>query len=323
MIRVATAVLLLVSTAPAAVPMTEIHYVMGTYLRISAEGEYAAPAMRACFADARRLDGIFSRFDLGSELVRVNAGAGSPAAVSADFARLLERALALGRRTDGAFDVTVGPLSSLWRGPGVPADTQLDSARLRVGSERVTLDGDRLRLSRGTQLDFDGIAKGFAVDRCGALLARAGVRRALVSLGESSLLALGGPWRLAVRGPDPDTATGVLRLRDQAASISATRHVDGAGKRRPHIIDPRTGAAVGEDAVGLVVAASATDAEAYSKALLLWGPAASARVEDLGAAGAVYLAAARALVGPHATRAKLFHPFARPRPLRVDEVALR
>lgn len=321
MTRVALA-LLLVSSAAQASSRTEIHYVMGTYLRISAEGEGAPVAMRRCFSAARRLDGIFSRFDPASELSRVNAGAGAPAEVSPDFALLLARALALGGRTDGVFDVTVGPLTALWRGPTPPGDGDLAAALARVGGDRVSLRGARLLLPRGTELDFDGIAKGFAVDRCAGLLRRAGVRRALVSFGESSVFALGGPWKLALRGQNPDVAVGVLQLQDQAASVSASRRPD-VGGGRPHIVDPRTGTALGEDAVGLVVAASATDAEAYSKALLLWGASGRARIEALGAAGAVYLTPRRVLPGPRATRAKLFRSLARPRPLPVDDVALR
>ena len=77
------------------------------------------------------------------------------------------------------------------------------------------------------RLDFDGVAKGWAVDRCVGLLRKAGITRALISLGESSAAAIGArpgasSWELTVRGPGNSDAVGTLRLRDQAISISAT-----------------------------------------------------------------------------------------------------
>ena len=87
---------LLLAVGPVhAAPITEVHYVMGTYFRITAEGEGSRSAMRRCFSEARRLDAVFSRFDPASELVRVNAGAGEPLRVGPDMRRLLARAQAL------------------------------------------------------------------------------------------------------------------------------------------------------------------------------------------------------------------------------------
>jgi thiamine biosynthesis lipoprotein len=316
---VAVICLLWGSAVPAAQPTTQVHYVMGTYLRITAEGRGAPAAMRDCFAEARRLDAIFSRFDPSSELARVNAGAGTPATVSQDFAGLLHAALRLSRETGGAFDVTVGALSALWRAATSPDAAAIAAAVARVGAEHVVLHEDQLRLAPGTVLDFDGIAKGFAVDRCAAHLRDAGVRRALVSLGESSLTALGA-WELAVRGPDGETTVGLLRLRDQAASVSSSLRDDA---RRPHIIEPRTGAARHDEAMGIVIARSATDAEAWSKALLLWGATGAARVETLGAAGAVYVTPARTVAGARAAHAALYRRLARPRPLTAADAVLR
>lgn len=307
--------------------MTEVHYVMGTYLRLTVDDE-ARSAARPCFRQVRRLEEIFSRYDVASELSRVNAAAGDPTPVSPDFGRLLRRALDLRAATEGAFDVTIGALMALWRGPGpAPDATALAAARAGLGGAAVA--GETLVLHPATRLDFDGIAKGYAVDACVAGLRAGGIERALVSLGESSLYGLGAPegapaWRLDVRGADPETAVGTLDLRDRAASISAT--YGGAGRHaggRAHIIDPRLGRPLVEEAVGVVVAASATDAEAYSKALLVWGPAGAERIEQLGAAGAVHLGRAGVTAGAGAVRAGLFTPLPEPRPLVAAAEALR
>jgi thiamine biosynthesis lipoprotein len=304
------------TAAPAAspAPFTEIHWVMGTFLRVTAEGPGARAAARACFDDARRLDRTFSRFDPASELTHVHAAAGTVTDVSPDFARLLAAALRLGDATGHAFDATAGALTALWRDGGAPSATDRLTARSRPNGA-VQLDGRRLRLAPGVRLDFDGIAKGYATDACAARLRAAGVRRALVSFGESSLVAIGAPhgddaWALDVRGPEPGTLAGTLRLRDAAASVSATRTDDGPAVGR--IVDPRSGDAVAAPAVAVVTAASATDAEALTKALLVWGPAGTARVERLGAIAAVHLGAAGATRGPGAERRAMFAAFAVP-----------
>jgi len=320
-IRAAIVLLLGLAGAARAEPVTEVHYVMGTYYRITAEGQDVVPVLRSCFQDARRLEQVYSRFDAGSELSDINATAGGPRVVSEELASLLRRSLALGAATGGAFDVTIGALTELWRSSEtLPTAAAVAAARDRVGAAHVRLEGRVLELPPGHRLDFDGIAKGWTVDGCVARLRAAGISRALVSLGESSVYALGAPaheqaWPLELRGVEPDEVIGVLHLRDEGLSVSAT--FGGSGRRgriAGHVVDPRTGAALAEPAVAAVVSASATDAEAFSKALLLWGSGGVDRIEGLGARGAVHVG--RLVSEGHATRARrLFEAFPSPRPL--------
>ena len=321
MIRAAFVSAVALASIARAEPVTEVHYVMGTYYRITAEGADVVPVLRGCFQDARRLEQVYSRFDADSELSRVNATAGTPRLVSDEFASLLRRSLALGAATGGAFDVTVGALTELWRDSQTPpTPAAVAAARDRVGAARVRLDGRTLELPLGHRLDFDGIAKGWAVDGCVARLRAAGIHRALVSLGESSVYALGAPagesaWPLEVRGVEPEEAVGLLHLRDEGLSVSAT--FGGAGRRgraAGHVVDPRTGAALSEPTVAAVVSASATDAEAWSKALLLWGAGGVDRIEGLGARGAVHVGE-RVSQGSGTRARRLFEAFPSPRPL--------
>src|SRR4029453_4377550 len=182
-----------------------------------------------------------------SELSRLNAPAPGTTTVSPDMAARLARSLTLSAESDGAFDVRLGPLTAIWRRPSPPSEPEVDGARAGSRPNAVRGRAGRVRLGAGARLDFDGIAKGWAVDACAARLRDAGVTSALVSLGGGSLFALGAParasrWRLAVRGPDPDTTVGWLGLRDAGASVSATYGSD--GKRAghvAHVLDPSTG----------------------------------------------------------------------------------
>ena len=310
---------LLAAFASTASATTQVHYVMGTFLRVVVDDDVQPSVFDECFARARALDRTFSRFDPTSELVRLNATGGGSA--SDVFRDVLARATVLTRATRGTFDVSVGAVTALWRQPGSPDPASLASARGTVGG--VAIEGDRVRLAPGTALDFDGFAKGVAVDACVAALRAAGVTRALVSFGESSLYGLGAPrgesaWWLDVRGPDPEVAVARLGLRDRAAAVSAV--FGGSGHvARAHIVDPRSARPLTDDVVGVVVALDAAGAEASAKAVLVAGIAAAEGAGDIQAArfarGGVAIGAAM-----RATRA--LRVLARARPLG-GEVALR
>jgi thiamine biosynthesis lipoprotein len=307
---------LLALTASTAAPTTQVHYVMGTMLRVDVDGDVPPALLAPCFAEARQLDRTFSRFDPTSELARLNATGGGSA--SAPFRAATARALELAAATGGAFDVSVGALTALWRSPATPPHDAVVAARRTVGKVAVT--GDRVVLGTGTRLDFDGFAKGLAVDACVASLREAGIARALVTFGESSLYALGAPhdaaaWRLDVRGVDPTHAVARLEVRDEAVAVSAVH--GGSGRERAHLVDPRSGTCLVDDAVGVVVARTAAAAEAFAKMALVHGPRAT---EAAGAEGAARITRHAVATGA-AMRARL-HAWAQPRSL-AGEVALR
>lgn len=293
---------------PAAAEVTEIHYVMGTYLRITVDdgdSDALRTTMRSCFATARDVDARFSRFQPDSELSRLNAVSASagPVLVSDDMAALLRAALYLSTTTNGAFDVTAGALTHLWRSAVEWPDADaLARAGATSGAGALRLNGRELHRRAGVLIDVDGLAKGWAVDRCVAQLRAGGVRRAFLSFGESSIYALGAPsgergWPMTVRSLDEARAAGVLTLRDEALSVSAVfGHERVVGARRVgHIVDPRTGLPLTVPGMVAVVASSATAAEAYSKALLIDAHATEAALRAGTIRGAV-------LIEPRRTR---------------------
>lgn len=318
--------------AARAATVAEVHYVMGAYFRITAEDVdpgHARRAMRACFINTRRLDEQFSRFDPASELARLNASAAAPGAVtvSAEMAALLRRAIDLQAQTRGTFDVSVGALTQLWRTAAQwPTADLLAATRQSDGARALVLNGTTLSRRPGVLIDVDGLAKGWAVDECVAQLRTSGVHRALLNFGESSLYALGTPrgapgWRVAVRGLDDDHVVGMLTLRDEAVSVSSVfGHArDLGGERVGHIVDPRTGQALTSPALGVIVASSATDAEAFSKALLI-DPALFRDGRPLASViGSLRVTAA----GMRRTGSVPFVPFAAPRRIAAEAEALR
>jgi thiamine biosynthesis lipoprotein len=259
---------------------------MGTLLEatlVGADARELRAALGTLFAEAERLDGLFTTWDAASETSRLNAAAGSgPRPVAPELSELLARSQALSRLTRGSFDVTVGPLVALWREAGhrgAPPSREAMAEALRgVGSSRLRVLGDgRAELAAGASVTLSGVAKGFALDRMLPLLHAAGVDAALLSFGQSSAWALGAPpghagWRLLARAPDGGFA-GVLTLRDRALSVSGSlgQSVEIGGRRFGHVIDPRSGEPLESESLALVVAPDATLAEALSKALLVLG----------------------------------------------------
>lgn len=267
--------------------LSDGRYVMGTVLEITLatpDAEGGRRLLEELFAVAERLDALLSLYRPESGLSKLNAAAGrGPQEVERELADLLRRSLRYSALTAGSFDVTIGPLVSLWTRAaqrGVPpTQGELAAVRERVGAGHVRVHDDgRVELwPEGVRVDLGGIAKGYALDRMLPLLERNGVPGALLNFGQSSTLAVGRPvgapaWRLLARGPG-ERFLGVLELSGRALSVSGSlgQWVEIGGRRYGHVLDPRTGRALQRRRQALVVAPEAALAEALSKALLVLG----------------------------------------------------
>jgi thiamine biosynthesis lipoprotein len=204
--------------------------------------------------------------------------------VSPELYSLIDSSLFYSRATSGAFDVTVRPLVRLWGFQGgeqkLPSDEDIASALSRVGYGAVTLDSaaSTVALPEGMEIDLAGIAKGYAVDRCVAVLAELGVRNALVNIG-GNIYAMGAPpgkkgWSVGVRDPKGGLETaGTLVLRDEAVATSGNyeNFVEIGGERYGHIIDPRSGRPVSRVLSVTVVARTGLASDALSTGLFVLG----------------------------------------------------
>jgi thiamine biosynthesis lipoprotein len=244
-------------------------------------------AMEAAFEELRRLDGMLSNYRAGSDLSQVNRFAAErPVKVTPEFFELLERCLEYSRESEGAFDISVGPLMKVWgfyKGSGrLARQNDVDQALRKTGYRNILLDaGNRaVRFAQpGVELDPGGIGKGYAVDRMVEVLKENGILSALVSAGGSSIYALGAPdrqpgWEVQIRDPKNAAKTlANLTLKDESLSTSGSYEkffmVD--GKVYSHIMDPRTGyPAKGVLAVS-VVAPRTLDSEAWTKPYFING----------------------------------------------------
>ena len=264
---------------------------MGTRFRIvlyAPDKTAADQAARAAFERIEALNHIMSDYLSTSELERLSrASGGGPVKVSEDLFRVLAAAQEIARRSSGAFDITVGPVVLLWRRARrqheLPDHESLAKALEKVGYLNLVLDPNartaRL-LKPGMQLDLGAVGKGYADDEALKVLARFGIRRALVAGGGDIAVADPPPgrkwWRIAIEPLDSSTnaAARFVLLRRAAISTSgdSEQHAEIAGVRYSHVVDPRTGLALTGRRSVTVVARRGTLSDGLATAASVLGP---------------------------------------------------
>lgn len=237
----------------------------------------AAQLVQRAISEVRRLEQVFSLFQDDSALTRLNRQGRLDAAPS-DMLRLLQESNRLSRLTEGAFDPSVQVLWSLYahairNNKPLPDDRQVARALERVDWQAIEIQGRVVRLGRpGMALTLNGIAQGYITDRVTDLLRDAGLRHALIDMGEVRGLALDEalpPWQVGLADDsDARRPLKIVEIRNQAISTSSGRGTmldEKAGIT--HIFDPRTGRADARWRSISVQAGNATTADALSTAL--------------------------------------------------------
>jgi thiamine biosynthesis lipoprotein len=239
-------------------------------------------AAGAALAELHRLDAMLSNYMADSEWSAVNRlAAVEPVRVSAELFALLSACLTYSEQSEGAFDITVGPLMKTWgfyKDEGkLPDRSAVDETLARVGYQHVRLDpGARtIRFDhKGVELDPGGIGKGYAVDRMVDVLKTTGVNVAFVSAAGSSIYGLGAPpdgpqgWPVTIRHPrDRSKTAAQIFLKNRSISTSGgyEKFFWADGRRYSHIIDPRTGYPSQRAASVSVITSRAIDSEAWTK----------------------------------------------------------
>ncbi|MCX8049043.1 MAG: FAD:protein FMN transferase [Methylohalobius sp.] len=226
-----------------------------------------------------------------SELSRFNRSTSSDwQPVSEDLAKVVLTALEVSRWSDGAFDVTVGPLVNLWGfGPDlkrnqIPEPSALEQAKSRIGYQNLEarLNPPALRKHKPElYVDLSAIAKGFAVDRLAEHLEYVGVQNYMVEIGGEVRVKGKSPrgegWRIAVEKPQPKVRQieKVLELSDIALATSGDyrNYFEVGGRRFSHTIDPRTGWPIAHRLAAVTVLCHTTmQADAMATALMVLGP---------------------------------------------------
>lgn len=252
-----------------------------------ADHKVADRAAAAAFNELERLDRMLSNYRSDSEWSRLNRDADrEPVMVSNELFDLLASCVEYSRRSEGAFDISVGPLVRAWgyrNGRGkLASDREVEQAFAKVGFNYIKLDPEHrtVQFARlGMELDPGGIGKGYAVDRMIEVLRRIGIECALVSAAGSSIFGLGAPpgrpgWLVKIGDPKKHKGvTAELLLKDEALSTSGIQEKSfrANGRVYGHIMDPRTGQPATGAILVAVLAPRTVDSEAWTKAVFING----------------------------------------------------
>jgi thiamine biosynthesis lipoprotein len=263
---------------------------MGTKFRIIVytNVQTAEKASKAAFARVADLEAVMSDYRRDSELMKLcaanDSAPGKPMKVSDDLFRVLDRAGKVWKQSDGTFDVTVGPLSGLWRitrrTQELPDAKELADAKALVGFDKVALDTKAKTVSlklKGMRLDLGGIAKGDAADQALAVLKQHGIKSALVAA--SGDIAASDPppgkdgWTVEI-APLGKEKPKYVKLANAAVSTSGDlfQFVEIKGVRYSHVLDPKTGLGQTGYRSATVIAKRGIESDSLTKAMLLLPP---------------------------------------------------
>ena len=270
--------------------------VMGTFVHIIAvtgDSETAQKSIKAAFNQIVHIDKLMSDYKPDSELSTVNKKAfKNPVTISDSLFEVLSRSIEFSKKTDGAFDITVGPLVDLYHKAGeqgvAPTEDEIAAAKAKAGFAKLILDEQNKTVKfavDGMRLDLGGIGKGYAVDKAVEAMRNCGALGGLVALA-GDIRVFGSPpkdknsWMVGVQDPDKlsDSMENaqtvfVLHLKDMAVSTSGDyrRFTVIAGEKYNHIIDSKAGTGSRNFASVTVIAPSATDADALATAVSVMG----------------------------------------------------
>jgi thiamine biosynthesis lipoprotein len=260
---------------------------MGVQVRLtvySKSQELAEDACTKAFARVAQLEDVMSDYRPTSELMRLcDQPVGMPVKVSDDLFRVMKASQELAAKTDGAFDITVGPIVKLWRAARktkqMPSQADLAKARDAVGWQKLKLDESHHTATLtvpNMKLDLGGIGKGFAGDEAIKALKANGLPMAMFEAGGDIVLGDAPPdakgWTIEIeqkipRGPNR------LTLANCAISTSGDteQFVQIGGQRYSHVVDPHTGIGLTNHFAATVVAPDGMTSDSLSTALTVLG----------------------------------------------------
>jgi thiamine biosynthesis lipoprotein len=246
-------------------------------------------AAEAALDEIDRLEDQLTVYRDHSEVSRINRLAATmPVPVEENLFGLLELAARITAETEGAFDITAGPLIKTWgfyrRRPRIPSAQEHADVMARVGMDQVVLDPAQRTVryqQPGVEINLGSIGKGYALDRVARSLREEwNLSAVLLNGGHSTVYAMGSEpgsaqgWAVGIRHPwEPERRLAVVRLLDQAMGTSAAtfQHLECGGRKLGHILDPRTGWPAEGMASASVIAPTGAEADALATSFFILG----------------------------------------------------
>ncbi|MDN6294513.1 MAG: FAD:protein FMN transferase [Alkalibacterium sp.] len=270
--------------------MERTEFLLGTIANIKVYNENSEDALDKAFERVTQLDDWFAMQKEDSEISEVNRQAGiAPVEVSEEVFHVMERALYYAEESEGAFDPTIGAMTSLWNigqeNAAVPDEDKLNDVLDVVDYSLVELDEEKQTIflkEEGMKVDLGGIAKGYITDEAARILKKEGVNTAIIDLG-GDIVVVGNstrgetePWRVGIQDPFTERGEimGLVELADSAIVTSGIyeRNFEEDGKSYHHLLDPETGYPFDNNISGIsIIADNAMDGDAIATAAFAMG----------------------------------------------------
>lgn len=184
----------------------------------------------------------------GSDVYRINGGAGSPVSVSPDTVKIIGQCSEISADCNGVFDLSIGNVTKLWDFGGenqrLPSENEIKAALGNVGYKNVSVSGNAVQIKKGQSLDLGAVGKGFTCDKIKELLDKGKTKSAVISVGGSLLIYGGRSFSVGIVNPDNDKQSmGTLKLKNVCVSTSGNyeKFFEQDGKRYHHILNATTG----------------------------------------------------------------------------------
>ena len=234
--------------------ITRTTYMLNTIITINIYDSTDKSLLDGCLDICKKYEELFSRTIDTSEIARLNRG--EIAEVSEDTTELIEKGLFYGKLTEGAFDISIEPVSSLWdfssgsEHPLLPDSALLEAALKKVDYQKVQIQEHKvLFMEEGMSIELGAIAKGYIADKIKAYLIEQGVGSATINLGGNMLCVgtkpSGAPFRIGIQKPfaDHSQVVGIVDIDDLSVVSSGIyeRYITIDGKQYHHILNPATG----------------------------------------------------------------------------------
>ncbi len=269
----------------------EIRTSMYTVVEITVSSdseEKAKTAVDRAFNELDRLAKLLNFYSEESEVSMINRNAGErPVKVSPETLEIIDKALYASENTEGAFDITVGPVVRLWDFKNkVLPDKKTIKERLKlVGYRNIIMDKEKSTVflkKKGIQIDPGGIIKGYAADKAVEVLKKNGIKSGIVAVaGDIKVFGKrpdGGLWNVGIQNPrqksDKDEIIAAIGLSGMAISTSGDyqKFFIKDGKRYHHLLNPKTGYPVYDCQSVTVITKDAVFTDAFATGIFILGP---------------------------------------------------
>lgn len=273
-------------------PVKKTDFLLGTAVALSVYHPNTEELITQALDMVKDLEKRITVNASGSEVDAINEAAGDHAVqVSEDVYELIKQGLKYSQEFDGSFDITVGPLTSLWRigfpDARKPSQAEIDAALPLVNYKNVEIDDATHSVflkEKGMLLDLGGIAKGFIADQIWKLFAKEGVTTAIIDLGGNIVVMGGSPardsvaWNVGLQDPFESRGTTFGTILEKEKTIVTSgiyeRYLEVDGQTYHHILNPKTGYPFDNEIAGVsVIVSSSTRGDALSTSMFSVGVA--------------------------------------------------